>query len=195
MGVGVRPLRKGLCGLTALCLTVAGMAVLRTPVSAADVDVYAISGTDHLTGVQSLAVWDSLGYTFDSVTCGAVGVVDIPPGDESGSCTSVTGGGSLQVAGCANGQIGASWQISEPGSNTASLAAQGVIVGGVAIMAGVIGGGPVAGSFTDSSPGESPGDAVAVAVFATNNLTTTEGVCTMGTAVMNTVTAAIVATS
>lgn len=96
------------------------------------------------------------------------GYVDVP-GDDSGACGAVTGGGTATLAYCSTGSISADWNLSEPG-DTAHLVADGIIVGGVAVMVAQPAAMPGEGYWDPSTSG-SPGSAVSVALFAPSDPT------------------------
>jgi hypothetical protein len=72
----------------------------------------------------------------------------------------VRGGGVLSgLVACSTGQISANWQLTEPAADVATFTAGGVIVGGVAVLAGAPPSGYVDG------PAATPGAGVGVGVF------------------------------
>lgn len=138
----------------------------------ADADVFLIGGTLNLDNTMS-ANLGTVGYTMGTdvqctptslVVTGAPGFVDAT-GGQSGECTGVTGSGSLTVVECSTGLVTGTWQMPEPGGgSTANFSGEGVVVGGVALIAAP----PAAGfGYTDES---APGGAVAVAtIFPRSN--------------------------
>jgi len=124
-----------------------------------DGDLFAVSGnavpTDNVALIQS-----STSYTLSGPNgCLALGVpnfVDVPP-DESGPCTSLSGGGSFDISACSTGTISAAWSMGEPLGDTATFNGSGVMIGGVTVISTEPG-----GAFTDDG---SSGPGALVGVF------------------------------
>jgi hypothetical protein len=166
-----------------------------SPTSAQDADLYLVRA-----GVNAgpfAPVVSSTGYTLSSGACRPLavpspvstsvpGYLDVPP-HESGNCTSFSGGGTLTVVNCTTGVVTAGWNLLEPAGDTAAFNGQGVMVGGVAVIAAppstTLGTG-----YWDPSSAPSPGAAVGVALFVSTGL-----VQCPSPGVIDQVTAAIVA--
>jgi hypothetical protein len=133
-----------------------------------DADVFAIQGG--LTTTSAMQVVPTpVGYTVDTRTqCGVTvatttlpGYLDVPSA-ASGTCTGVSGSGTLTVAGCSTGQVDGDWLIPEPGGDTAHFTGSGIMVGGLAIMAT-----PPGGAYVDDSR---TGQGAAVALIVPSGL-------------------------
>ena len=179
MRVARSGLRKGICALTLVSVGIGTAVVLKTPTSAARVDVYAFQAHNQPNGITTGVSLPGT-YTFGPVCVGVPlaspvgttvpGYVDVPT-DESGPCPSVTGSGTLTVVNCDKGLITADWAFTEPNGDTAAFNGTGVIVGGVAVIAAP----PAAGfGYVDPAPTSTPGGAVAVALFTTDSPLTSE---------------------
>ncbi len=167
-GLGVR---TSLAALTLLGTGTAGL-YNATTVTAQDADAYVFSAIVSTTGGGSIVPPPTLTYTFNSGACKArplpspistslPGYVDAS-GNDSGECSAVTGGGTIEGELCDSGVITANWNLTEPSGDTAVFDGDGVIIGGVAVIAAppvaVLGTGYWDGSAT-------PGAAVSVALF------------------------------
>jgi hypothetical protein len=166
-------LRKGVCLLVALVAGTGATAALATPAAAAgDVDLFLFkAGVTH--DPPSLLSATQVSYSFINGGCVDVSLpppagvtlptyVDLPEG-ETGVCPSVTGGGDL-FAQCSTGMIRANWTLTEPDSDNAVFAGEGVIINGIAIVAGTPSSElPGLGYVDPGSP--AAGSAVAVAAF------------------------------
>jgi hypothetical protein len=164
MRVTRRRLRKGVCCLALLSAAGGGVATFGAGrASAQDADAYVFSAGvtfDNLDGTPPA----SGAYSFGTSACagpgGLPGFVDVPS-DEMGPC-SVNGKGNLLAAGCTTGAISADWAFTEPRGDTASFKGDGVVVGGVAIIAGSPNSvAPGTGYWDDASAGS----AVGIGVF------------------------------
>lgn len=167
-------LRKLLGAVGLVCALTWAVAGHRGPASAQDADLYVVHAS--VTPLAPLAlVLSSADYSLSSGACRAVmlpspvstsvpGYLDAPP-DESGNCTSFSGGGTLTVVNCNTGVVTAAWNLLEPDGDTAVFTGDGVMVGGVAVIAAppssTLGTG-----YWDPSSATSPGAAVSVALFA-----------------------------
>jgi hypothetical protein len=164
----MRRLRASLSAVF-LGFVVADTGVLSVEAASADVDVFGFKWS--VATAAPVAVLPSA--TTYSIDPGAacltvtlpppVGVsvpayVDVPP-DESGPCTAVTGTGNVTIAGCSTGLISANWQMTEPLGDVAVVNGNGVVVGGVVVVAAPLGG------YSDGPPGTIPGEAVAVGLL------------------------------
>lgn len=142
---------------------VATLALVAAPVLAFSTTVVADAPVDSDTfvfeataGTASLSPTPATGsYTLDASQCfneplpvappspvpsSVPGYVDVVP-DESGGCTSVTGGGTYtNLIACSTGRITMSWNFTEPSGDAVHLDAAGVVVGGVILAAALPGG-------------------------------------------------------
>jgi len=173
MRAGPRTIRKG---FGVALLVTAGVAVaigFETKTSAAaDADLFGFQATVQPSPL-STALSSSVGYNLASEVC-SLGSVPSPESTQlpgymdvtsvsTGPCT-VSGTGSLTVVFCSTGSVDAQWQFGEPGGNTAEFDAQGVMVGGVAVLAAP----PVPQlgmSYRDPAGGTTSGAASGVALF------------------------------
>ena len=133
----------------------------------ADADVFVING--HLTFSAMSATLAQEPYSIGpDVQCGPIsaGPASVPgfidaTGAASGECTGVTGGGAFTLAHCDTGLISADWNLPEPASSSvAHFVGQGVVVGGIAVVAAPPGAGY---AYTDES---GTGGGVALATLA-----------------------------
>jgi hypothetical protein len=147
MRVTRRTVRICCGGLAAVAAVAVGeLAIHGGTVTAADLDLYVFKGTASATGL-SLGL-STTTYSIDSstkcitesipspVSTSVPGYRDLPYGTDHGPCSSVSGGGSLEVVACSTGLISAGWNLTEPSGDVATLSGMGVVVGGVAVVAG-----------------------------------------------------------
>lgn len=120
-----------------------------------DADVFVLKGVFQTTAVMPT----SLGWVDYSVSSGVCTPPPLPPpvstsvpafvdvpGDESGPCTGMSGGGSFNLVNCQTGQVTGNWTITEPSGDSASFAGAGIMIGGVAVLAT-----PPSGAYTDDT--------------------------------------------
>ena len=187
-------LRKGIYLLITLTAAAGPTVPLADPVAAAgDVDAFLFSaGVSH--GPIGGGLPTTVSYSFVNGACIAVAAlpsyVDLPEG-ETGVCRSVTGTGELTVT-CTTGAITADWTFTEPDNDLPVFDGSGVIINGIAILAGSPATAPAVpgqGYFDPGSP--QPGSAVAVAAF----LPDVGADCVRGGNLMSSVDAALVGVS
>lgn len=121
----------------------------------ADADVFAVRGTLNLTSTLTFNLGNPDRYTVGSdVHCAPIpaGPTSVPgfidATGQSGECTGVSGFGFLTLAQCSTGLMTAEWDLPEPASTSAAhFSGSGVVVGGIAVLAGP----PVVGGYADES--------------------------------------------
>lgn len=173
MRVGPRRIRKGL-GVAVLASTAVAVACgfnVRAS-SAADADLF---GFQAAVNPPPMGLTQSAGgYTLSGGTC-ALGSVPSPastdlPGyldassGRTGACTLGPSDGTLMVVNCDTGSITAHWQLGEPDGDTVGFVADGVMVGGVAVLEGA----PVSllgTGYSDPIGTANPGTGTGVAIF------------------------------
>lgn len=166
-------LGKGLCVLIVLSAGGGAQAALGAwEAEAADADVYVLTATVTATGISTSS--PSGNYTLSGGGCvdepipSPVGgkvptYVDASP-VASGVCSSFTGSGNLSGY-CDTGTLTAGWTMTEPPGDNAVFDGEGVIVSGVAVLAGTPSSQVPGLGYWDPSNSTTPGSAVAVAVF------------------------------
>jgi len=166
----LRVQRRTPWSVVALASIVAGaLAISSVPASAGDADVYGVTGS--LTPMTAQTVLGPTTTYQISAACRTVGpvstYVDLARAESGGCSVGGSSAGTLALKGCSTGSITATnWQLTEPSSDLATFSGSGVVVGGVALVAGSPLHGPAGDGYFDPSTSNSPGSGVVVGVLA-----------------------------